>query len=548
MRKLFSTITSYRHRITLRTFLLAEGFGFLFSLALVLGFCLDHFHTVTGSAAMILLELLAAILLAEPICFLNLVILFQSDTWKKSEKKCEFAPGKVFVFYLLILTLAYLPVFLAYYPSIFSYDAERQMYEVVTGDYSTHHPLLHTIFMGMFFKWGAELGSFSLGMAIHSVVQMLLMNSMMAYALMYLYKAGTKRWLRVGLAVLWAVLPTFSILSISTTKDVLFSGLALVFMLKLHAMYQTMESDKSPSWFDRILFIIIVILMMLLRNNAVYAYVVALPLLFVWMRPVLKKSFAVTALAALVLALLCSSGLKAAMHAQNGSPREMLSIPIQQLARVGAEHYDELTPEIKGQLNQLIEPDWYDLYKPHLADPIKERIHFDNPGLFVKTWLKLLPKYPGTYIDAFLDTCEGQWYLFDVSHSEIYGKGKIYGFGYLSTDMRHMPAGMEIETDSKLPALYDFMESIVSDNAYQKIPVVRLLFAPALYVYLMLLYIMVQWYRRDTKALAPAAFLLTYYLTLLLSPAVLVRYLYLYMLCVPVLCLLYGQKDEIRIE
>ena len=87
----------------------------------------------------------------------------------------------------VLILLGWIPVFLAYYPSVFAYDAEGQLYQVLAHDYSTHHPLLHTLFLGAFFRLGGSLpGSYPAGLAIHSFVQMLLRAAAFGYSLAWL--------------------------------------------------------------------------------------------------------------------------------------------------------------------------------------------------------------------------------------------------------------------------------------------------------------------------------------------------------------------------
>ena len=48
--------------------------------------------------------------------------------------------------------------------------------QIMPQQQEAYHPLLHTLFLGAFFRLGGSLpGSYPAGMAIHSVVQMLLM-------------------------------------------------------------------------------------------------------------------------------------------------------------------------------------------------------------------------------------------------------------------------------------------------------------------------------------------------------------------------------------
>lgn len=292
--------------------------------------------------------------------------------------------------------------------------------------------------------------------------------------------------------------------------------------------------------------------MLLFRNNALYALAASLPVMYIIFRisfgrgnVLWRRYFALTVMA-LILFAAGGMGLKTSLNAHNGSPREMLSIPLQQMARTRVKAEETLSDDMRQELEQYIPGEWvFAAYNPYLADPVKNRavIH-DNPAGLIKTWVRLGLMHPQIYIDAFLDNSIGYWFLEDRTHAQIYGLGTESGFGYLSTDNRTMPAGCEIIEHSYLPGLRHFMERIVSDNEYQKIPVVRILFAPAFYWWLLCLYMAIVIYKRKYPLLLPVVFLTSYYLTLLLSPTVLIRYMYPFVVTVPVLCcLLFCRQD-----
>lgn len=454
-------------------------------------------------------------------------------------------PGRpmwqIWLFSATIILICWIPVFLAYYPSVFAYDAEGQLYQVLAHDYSTHHPLLHTIFLGAFFQLGGNmLGSYSAGMAVHSAVQMLLMACTFGYTLAFLYQKGAPVPLRIILLLFYAVFPTNSILALSTTKDVLFSALVLLHTLCICQMAERTDLT-SRNWF---LYILWTALMLLFRNNALYALLLSIPPICLMLRGRaehgrrLWRRYLICSVLALVLFAAGSMTLKVSLKAHSGSPREMLSIPLQQMARTRVKAEATLSPAIRQELDQYLPEEWiFAAYDPYLADPVKNRavIH-DNPAGLVKTWIRLGTEHPQIYIDAFLDNSVGYWFLEDRTHAQIYGLGAESGFGYLSTDNRTMPAGCEIVEHSYLPGLRALMERIISDNAYQNIPVLRILFAPAFYWWLLCLYMAAAVYRKQYLLLLPAVFLVSYYLTLLLSPAVLIRYMYPFVVTVPVLC------------
>lgn len=477
---------------------------------------------------------------------------------KKTAEKVVICPQEqrpvwqAWLFYAAAIFLCWIPVFLAYYPSVFAYDAEGQLYQVIAHDYSTHHPLLHTLFLGAFFRLGGALGSYSAGMAIHSVAQMLLMAVAFGWALSCLYRRRIPRWIRILLLLFYGLFPDNSVLALSTTKDVLFSALVLIYTLGLYRMIcdRKMQAGRK----EQAVFIAAAVLMLLFRNNAVYAFAVSAPVVYVglWKTEkrtgakendrmqagvMIRKRYLRMTLFALLLFIAGSAALKTATHAHSGSPREMLSVPLQQMARTRVEAEDRLSPQMRQELDHYIPSEWvFAAYNPHLADPVKNRavIH-DNPKGLIGTWAKLGLQHPAIYIDAFLDNSLGLWFLWDTSHARVYGIGTESGFGYLSTDNRTMPAGCEIAEHSFLPGLRVFMEKIVSDNEYSKLPVIRLLFAPALYWWLLYLYLAVALYRKKYREMLSAVYLAAYYLTLLLSPTVLVRYMYPIMVTIPVI-------------
>lgn len=493
---------------------------------------------------------------------------------------------QVWLFYSLLIFLCWMPVFLAYYPSVFAYDAEGQLYQVLAGDYSTHHPLLHTLFLGAFFRLGIAFRSCSAGMAVHSVVQMAFMACAFGWSLSFLYQRRVPGRARIVLLLFFAFFPANSVLALSTTKDVLFAALVLIDTLWFYRVVCSWNPGTGWSAACRrngkemAACVFWAVLMLLFRNNAVYAFAVSVPIIYIGLGAKMRskadgvqgaeeqdrggfrkgnsdgearqketgercarngrsarKTFLCMTLVALVLYDVCAFSLKAVTHAQNGSPREMLSVPLQQMARTRVTAEEKIDPSLRQELDKYISSEWvFAAYNPHLADPVKSRavIHDDPVGL-IKTWVKLGWKYPAIYIDAFLDNSLGLWYLWDTSHAQVYGIGTESGFGYLSTDNRAMPAGFEVEEHSLIPGLRAFMEKIVSDNAYSRIPVVRLLFAPALYWWLLYLYMVTALYRKRYREVLPVVFLAAYCLTLLLSPTVLVRYIYPLMVTIPVI-------------
>jgi len=547
----------------IRTLLISEGFGFCVSLSFVWGYELDKYGSVSHHFGGFLGSLFVALLFAQ--LAVGLLLLGFYFVWGKenesysntentdeesSEDEAKIKCGKAskrsiterliqFGIVAAVLFLLWLPIYLAYYPAVFSYDAEAQLYQVISGNYSTHHPLIHTLIMKVFAGIGYDGSGINHGMSAYAICQMVILALMISAGLTIPWKQKrrlSKAWI-VILTLFIGIFPVYGILAVSTTKDIFFAGLLFLLFIFLY------ENEGTIG--EYIAIGVIAFLSMLFRNNAVYAIVVSVVLLLLFgikekdtglkFKRERPYKLIITIALSVVMAILILAVLKASLGAESGSPREALSIPIQQMARVKVLHSDELSGELKQNLNALIDDEWAPKYDEHLADPIKERISMKQPKLFVLTWIKLGLKYPADYLDAWLLTVEGSFFIKDTSCNRIYGEGQITGFGYLSTDIRNMPEGFEVKADSKSPMLKAFLEKLVSDNSFEKNPVFRLLFAPALYIWIVLFFVYLNILNREYEKNIALIIPIIYFLTLLLSPAILVRYMFPYFLIAPVL-------------
>ena len=93
----------------------------------------------------------------------------------------------------------------------------------------------------------------------------------------------------------------------------------------------------------------------------------------------------------------------------------MLSIPLQQIARVEKYHKDSLDINTIYQINKFFNVENIgEKYNPVLSDPVKtefkNEVFKDNKIEFVKLWGKLLLRYPKDYIESFISNSYGYYY------------------------------------------------------------------------------------------------------------------------------------------
>jgi len=82
----------------------------------------------------------------------------------------------------VLIIRCWVPVFLAVYPGFFVYDAFDQYQQIVTRNFTTHHPLLHVLSLGGIIHVVYHLtGSHNLGIACFIFIQMMIMAGIFFY-------------------------------------------------------------------------------------------------------------------------------------------------------------------------------------------------------------------------------------------------------------------------------------------------------------------------------------------------------------------------------
>lgn len=456
---------------------------------------------------------------------------------------------KTFLVLWGILFLAYVPTFLAVFPGFFLYDAEAETYMVFTAKYSTYQPLLHVLLLGWTIRIIYHLTqSYNAGIALYILLQMAILTACFAYMMSFLRHIGIKRWIyHLGLAFL-ALFPTVSMFVCCSTKDTLFSGGVVL----LTTLLLELAADAERFWHStskKLLFAVAILLILFFRNNGVYALVIFFLLFLLVYRKYWKNWLPVVSCAFLLFAL-TTFGLSAALHAKKGPLAEMLCVPIQQLARVYTETGDELSREDAEILYDLIPQIILENYNPKLADVVKLNFLEDNfkkePVKYISLWLRLGFSHPDIYVNSFLENTYGYWYPDTVldgyrgiwtGGERQYEDSSYFGFATESPGERmHL-----------LPALERFYEKISLEIYQQKIPVLSMLFSTGFWhwIYAFLaLYLMAV---RCKKQLFSMAVIGLLYLTVLLGPIALVRYVLYMFFAVPlVLALLFDTETMVN--
>ncbi|MCI8376011.1 MAG: hypothetical protein HFI29_11340 [Lachnospiraceae bacterium] len=451
-------------------------------------------------------------------------------------------PGKRWFFLCwLFLLLCWVPVLLASWPGIFSYDCGWQLVSFVDGTVTGHHPILHTFLLGICRQAGRSLfGSNQAGAAIYSLLQMGLLSSMYAYVCWYLKKRQAPGWLQIGTFVFFGIHPVNGMMALCATKDSLFTGVFAVFLVQLFEMAEEREAFFS-SLFRQIAFCVTIFFLFALRNNGFHTFLLCIPFLL-WAFWEYWKRMGLLILICLSLYALYTGPVYGLLGVEKGDPREMCSVLMQSAARVYNLDPEGLTEEEREAFLSIIEEEGMQSYLSWFADPVKAYFNGkkfrQDPGPFLKAWLSAGMRHKRIYIDSFLANTFGYWYPGNsIPDTE---RGRDY-FEYTSKEFRE---DVDVVMESKLPALSAFYESLGNESSFQRVPVVAATFNLGTYTWLMLFALLLLLYRLQYRELVLLTPLLMYYLTTLLGPVVKMRYHYPLIACAPLLIFLIWRRDR----
>lgn len=519
--------------------------GALMAVAIVYGTYAHSVNDIFQSAQVVFLQFALMTGMACVTVPVSEEILLQFDRLNRyGERECEYKVRKwhFFVIWLLIFG-AYIPIFMWFWPGNFVYDAPFQLSEVIHEEYTTHHPLLHTILMGIAYKRGVAMENASAGFQFYTLLQMLGLSASFAYCVYYLLKRGVPRVYCVCALLWFALFPMHAMFSITATKDVLFAAVFLWFMIFVVRLLFDREQFRWPAWLGMILSGVLCCLM---RHNAIYALIAGAAIIIFLARRGRKEKLFAAGLAVCIglLASLANTVLIAAMNAEESDKyRETFCMPLQCLARVASYRAEDLDEAYYNEICMYIPAEDIQSYNPYLADMVKsnanEELLKENCLNFLKLFVKVGLKFPDEYIEAWVTNTMGFWYPLDRGQ---YASGTIEFYHKL------IWAGDEIEKKDywKWPAaIYDGM---YYRGEYMDVPVLGYLHRPDFWVWFLTFFLFWSFLRKKRDAGLTGAIPFMYLATCYLGPISILRYIYCLIVIVPLIGFVVMRSREKRAE
>ena len=457
----------------------------------------------------------------------------------------------------VFIMLCHFPVFLAYFPGIFSYDTLYQVNFFVNHDYIEIHPILHNLMI-----YGAVLCSEKfhipyLGVFLYTLIQTTVMFFIFSYNIKFLSKYNIPFVIRIFALLYFAFYPTNQVFLLISTKDVLFSGFLLLYIMFLYELVIDKEIFIKSN-LKCVSLILTIFLMFSFRHNCYYAYIIILPILLFYFYNNVRISFKKITIVFLVPVLfwLIFSQVKLFYGITPPQIAPKISIPIQQIGRVRVLHDGDISDYDKKTYLEIIPPQNELNYNPYNVDVLKgdsisakdncKMLHSDyiessvknNPERFLKLYLKWGKQYPKEYIDAFLQNNYGYWYFFHKYRTE-------YPHFYLITynqwsDIFGTQIVSSYPINKFIRLAYDkiFLKADFVNN-----PLLFCLFSIGVNSWLLLAMLLALAYKHKYKYLIPLLILVSIFWTILFGPIVLLRYVYQNFIAIPILLGFLFKKD-----
>lgn len=535
-KKVFITDGADRGR---RTWIITIAYALLFSAMLIIGTSVYRTDSARLTMPLTYLKIAA---LSPVFCA---VLFWISDLikakYRPREIQNDVAPintKKTFLICLALIFACWLPAFLSTLPGIWGYDCIYQMRVFLEGSVSTHHPIAHTYIMCGIVSLGKMLfGKYEYGMAMYSVLQMLILSATFSMICCYVRK-NLKKPVFIICLLFYALVPYNALFSFSGTKDVLFSAFFAWWILTIVIMIK----QKEEFWCIKncILFVVSTLLLCLFRNNGIYVFCAFAIVMIIYFRKCAKYVIP-TCLCVVVLWGVYTGPVYNMIGVRGSGYQETLSMPIQQLGRAYVLDDGELTEEDKALIKEYI-PN-VEKYNARTSDNIKNtfnnELFRENKVDFIKLWINVGLKKPALYVDALLNTSIGFWYPDMVYRDERAWHPYIE---YVNSDLEG--DWVLLERTSLFPAVSEAYDYFSYSTPFQGIPVLSIIFQPSLpfWISLVLSYLALMFKKK--KVLLPLLAIGLYWGTCILGPVVLLRYAYPMIISIPLIMCSFFEKNE----
>lgn len=444
----------------------------------------------------------------------------------KLDNKLPKKSKKIFMIIFLTFISIYLVYYLMYFPGIFSQDSFYSIGQALGYfELNNHHPVTFTLLLKLFLM---IFRSVKTAMIVYCLFQICMLSLAFSVLIYYLINNNIKL-IYILICYLFLLLsPINAMYSFTVWKDIPFTIFVIYFVILL---VDILNKNMTKLNIRYLLLFILGVCVSVSRNNGIYLIFLLIPFIILILK---KQSVVITII--LVLSLFCAFVIKGPifkmLNVEDGSIKEALSIPIQQIARFSKYYPNEISKKQYNVIDKFLDAkNIGNLYDPIISDPVKstwKNIDFSNNYKeFLSVWFDLFKKHPNIYFDSFFENSYGYWYPETVYWS-VYEKNATEAtwLYFEEYDLDNQPI---------------IKHSFTTENVIiqlRKLPVISMLFSAGFCFWILLFSIFNLLINRKYKLLIVYIMMLLLWLTVIASPVFCeFRYIYpLYTLMPFLLC------------
>lgn len=305
------------------------------------------------------------------------------------------------------LLLCWLPYWFACFPGSVAYDMNYQ-WSTFLGyiPMSGHHPVFSTMLYGYLLKFTRIFFNDTICLALIVLIQYLALAACITYGLHCMRRWKVPQNLRLFALLFFALNPLIPIWLQLLVKDCIYFSFFFTFSVSLLNLIIAVV-HHHPIGKPLISTMFWSILVSLMRNNGIH---IVVPSFFlVLMASKIKEQKIMIGVSAIITAIvisLTSHSLLTLYDASEGPLSAMMSIPFQQTARYVSQYAEELTPEERSSLGNVLNVDILpQVYDPNISDPVLGTV---APGYekylneYLNIWAEMFCKHPMSYLEATL--------------------------------------------------------------------------------------------------------------------------------------------------
>jgi len=397
------------------------------------------------------------------------------------EKKVAWWNLVLYCIPFLVVSIFFL---VAFYPAAMTPDSLAQWEQSKTREFTNWHPVVYTwVIMALTFIWNSPAI-----VAIFQIVLLALASGFLGYTLeRFLFP---RKFIWLGL-VLLALSPVNAIYSITIWKDVVYSAFMLLFSIIIFILVKTAGKETRNLSF-LIMFVLISLGLVFFRHNGFPVFVVTMIMTIIMYKTYWKRLITVTLLIIAVHQLV-TGPLYTKMEVIPSDPQEALSIPTQQIAAIVTGE-GNLTDSQRQYVNRLMPlPLWEEKYNPYSVDSIKfswgdydRFVIYDNPKQYATKWGNMVLANPGLAAEGLFNQTSLVWQMNEPKD------------GYTSKYVTNIYLNNEF--DLKNHILQPTITNLARTYLYKAEELKEIIWRPAVYTTLALLFIYIAYLRNDWRA------------------------------------------------